>query len=84
MAKREELTTLEKWIVGVTAMAVLILVVCILLPPPGQVDEDVKDCLWILLAFDGVLAVVFAVHKGIDARFEKGDMSLTLTNDNDE
>lgn len=84
MKRDEKLTTLEWCIIAVVLMAVFIILVCIIIPPPGVVDESVKDCLWILAVLDGILAVVFCVHKGIDAKLEKGDMSLTITNPDPE
>lgn len=84
MKREEKLTTIEWCIIGVVVMAVLIIFCCIIIPPPGVVDESVRDCLWILAVFDGILAIVFCVHKGIDAKLEKGDMSLTISNPDPE
>lgn len=79
MQNIKELSTLEWAIIGVIIFMAGIFLLAILLPPPGVVDESVRECLWIMLAADGILAVVFGVHKGVDAKYQHGNTSIELT-----
>lgn len=66
---------------GITSIGLII--ASFVVPPLGIIDGSVLAAVGELCAFAALWAVLKAMDKGIDATFTKGDMSVTLDNDND-
>lgn len=62
-------------------IGVILIVAAFLLPPLSVIDNSVLIAVGELNGFAALGAVIKAIDKGFDATLQKGDTSLTITND---
>lgn len=65
-------------------IGVILIVAAFLLPPLSVIDNSVLIAVGEINGFIALGAVLKAVDKGVDATFQKGDTSVTITNNEDE
>ena len=71
------------WVFSIIGLALII--VAFFLPPAAYIDSSVLIAVGEISGFIALGTVIKAVDKGVDATFQKGDTSVTITNnDNDE
>ena len=51
-----------------------------IVPPPGEIHPSVLKFISWMFAFAALWVFVTAFKEGLDARFQKGDLSVTLGN----
>ena len=67
------------WIFSI--IGVILIIVAFILPPLSVIDNSVLIAVGEIHIFISLGVVLKAVDKGVDATFQKGDSSLTITND---
>ena len=70
------------WVFSVIGL--LLLIIAFFLPPAAQIHQSVLIAVGEINGFIALGAVIKAVDKGVDATFQKGDTSVTITNNEDE
>lgn len=65
-------------IAALYAIAILLLVVGFILPPPGQIDNSVLVASGILFAFAGLTVILFAIRKKIHTSFDYKDVHIEV------
>ena len=60
------------------AIAILLLVIGFILPPPGQIDNSVLVASGILFAFTGLTVILFAIRKKIHTSFDYKDVHIEV------
>lgn len=60
------------------AIAILLLVIGFILPPPGQIDNSVLVASGILFAFAGLTVILFAIRKKIHTSFDYKDVHIEV------
>ena len=65
-------------------IGVILIVAAFLLPPLSVIDNSVLIAVGEINGFIALGAVIKAVDKGVDATFQKGDTSVTITNNDNE
>lgn len=64
-----------------SGIGLLLIIVAFFIPPAAHIDSSVLIAVGEINGFAALGAVIKAVDKGVDATFQKGDTSLTITND---
>lgn len=59
-------------------IAILLLVIGFILPPPGQIDNSVLVASGILFAFAGLTVILFAIRKKIHTSFDYKDVHIEV------
>ena len=65
-------------------IGVILIIVAFILPPLSVIDNSVLIAVGEINGFIALGTVLKAVDKGVDATFQKGDTSVTITNNEDE
>lgn len=65
-------------------VALLLLIISWIAPPPMQVHESVLQAVAEILAFASLWTIVIAVEKGTAASLKKGDLELEIKEDHKE
>ena len=66
-----------------SGIGLLLIIIAFFLPPAAQIHQSVLIAVGEINGFIALGTVIKAVDKGVDATFQKGDTSVTITN-NDE
>lgn len=64
------------WIFAGISAGIGIASLCI--PPEGVIDKSVLSFIAWMFAFDSLWVFMCAFKEGLDARFQKGDLSMTF------
>ena len=64
-----------------SGIGLLLIIVGFFTPPQAEIHQSVLIAVGEIHIFISLGVVVKALDKGIDATFQKGDTSLTITND---
>ena len=67
-----------------SGIGLLLIIVAFFLPPAAQIHQSVLYAVAEINGFIALGAVIKAIDKGVDATFQKGDTSVTITNNEDE
>ena len=67
-----------------SGIGLLLIIIAFFLPPAAQIHQSVLIAVGEINGFIALGAVIKAVDKGVDATFQKGDTSVTITNNEDE
>ena len=67
------------WVFSIIGL--LLIIIAFFLPPAAQIHQSVLIAVGEIHIFISLGVVLKAVDKGVDATFQKGDTSLTITND---
>ena len=70
------------WIFSI--IGVILIIVAFILPPLSVIDNTVLIAVGEINGFIALGTVIKAIDKGVDATFQKGDTSVTITNNEDE
>ena len=65
-------------------IGILLIIIAFFLPPAAQIHQSVLYAVAEINGFAALGAVIKAIDKGVDATFQKGDTSVTITNNEDE
>ena len=65
-------------------IAIILLVASFILPPLGIIDNSVLEGVAEIFAFAGLLTVLRAVDNKMGIEFHKGDMSLEISDSDDD
>lgn len=65
-------------IAALYAIAISLLVIGFILPPPGQIDNSVLVASGILFAFAGLTVILFAIRKKIHTSFDYKDVHIEV------
>ena len=65
-------------------ISLILLVASFILPPMGIIDDSVLKAVAEIFAFAGLLTVIRAIDKKMGIEFHKGDMSLEISDTDDE
>lgn len=63
------------------AVSITLIVAGFILPPVGVIDGSVLTAVGELVLFPALAYGYKAIELGMDVKFEKGDASVTITND---
>ena len=66
-----------------SGIGLLLIIIAFFIPPAAYIDSSVLIAVGEINGFIAMGAVLKAIDKGVDATFQKGDTSVTITN-NDE
>ena len=66
-----------------SGIGLLLIIIAFFIPPTAYIEQSVLIAVAEINGFAALGAVITAVDKGLDATFQKGDTSVTITN-NDE
>ena len=66
-----------------SGIGLLLIIIAFFIPPTAYIEQSVLYAVAEINAFIALGAVIKAIDKGLDATFQKGDTSVTITN-NDE
>ena len=64
-------------------IALVLLIISWIAPPPMQVHESVLQAVAEIFGFAALWAIVIAIEKGTGASFRKGDVELEIQEDHD-
>ena len=67
-----------------STIGLLLIIIAFFIPPAAQIHQSVLIAVGEINGFIALGAVIKAVDKGVDATFQKGDTSVTITNNEDE
>ena len=67
-----------------SGIGLLLIIIAFFLPPAAQIHQSVLIAVGEINGFIALGAVIKAVDKGVDATFQKGDTSVTITNNENE
>lgn len=70
------------WVFSIIGL--LLIIIAFFLPPAAQIHQSVLIAVGEINGFIALGAVIKAIDKGVDATFQKGDTSVTITNNEDE
>ena len=70
------------WIFSIAALGLII--AGFLFPPPGQVDNSVLIAAGEINGTIALGAVIKAIDKGVDAKFQHNNTSVTITNKDED
>ena len=70
------------WIFSIIGL--LLIIIAFFIPPAAHIDQSVLIAVGEINGFIALGAVIKAIDKGVDATFQKGDTSVTITNNEDE
>ena len=65
-------------------IGILLIIIAFFIPPAAYIDSSVLIAVGEINGFAALGAVIKAIDKGSSATFQKGDTSVTITNDEDE
>ena len=65
-------------------IALILLVGSFILPPLGIIDNSVLEGVAEIFAFAGLLTVLRAIDRNMGIEFHKGDMSLEISDSDDD
>ena len=66
------------WLFSIIGL--LLIIIAFFLPPAAQIHQSVLIAVGEINGFIAIGAVIKAIDKGVDATFQKGDTSVTITN----
>ena len=66
------------------AIALILLIISWIAPPPMQVHESVLQAVAEIFGFAALWTVVLAIEKGSTASFKKGDLELEIKEDHNQ
>ncbi len=64
--------------------AIVLIAASFIVPPLGVIDASILAAVGELFGFAALGAVYKAIDNGTDAKITKGDVSITINNDNDD
>ena len=67
-----------------SGIGLLLIIVAFFIPPTAYIEQSVLIAVGEINGFIALGTVIKAVDKGVDATFQKGDTSVTITNNEDE
>ena len=67
-----------------SGIGLLLIIIAFFIPPAAYIDSSVLIAVGEINGFIAMGAVLKAIDKGVDATFQKGDTSVTITNNEDE
>lgn len=67
-----------------SSIGLLLIIIAFFIPPAAQIHQSVLIAVGEINGFIALGAVIKAIDKGVDATFQKGDTSVTITNNEDE
>ena len=67
-----------------SGIGLLLIIIAFFIPPAAYIDSSVLIAVGEINGFIALGAVIKAIDKGVDATFQKGDTSVTITNNEDE
>ena len=67
-----------------SGIGLLLIIIAFFLPPAAQIHQSVLYAVAEINGFIALGAVIKAIDKGVDATFQKGDTSVTITNNENE
>ena len=67
-----------------SGIGLLLIIIAFFLPPAAYIDSSILIAVGEINGFIALGTVIKAVDKGVDATFQKGDTSVTITNNEDE
>lgn len=67
-----------------SSIGLLLIIIAFFIPPAAHIDSSVLIAVGEINGFAALGAVIKAVDKGVDATFQKGDTSVTITNNEDK
>ena len=67
-----------------SSIGLLLIIVAFFIPPTAYIDSSILIAVGEINGFIALGTVIKAVDKGVDATFQKGDTSVTITNNEDE
>ena len=67
-----------------SGIGLLLIIIAFFLPPAAYIDSSILIAVGEINGFIAMGAVLKAIDKGVDAKFQKGDTSVTITNNEDE
>ena len=70
------------WVFSIIGL--LLIIIAFFLPPAAQIHQSVLYAVAEINGFIALGAVIKAIDKGVDATFQKGDTSVTITNNDEE
>ena len=70
------------WIFSIIGL--LLIVIAFFIPPTAYIEQSVLIAVGEINGFIALGAVIKAIDKGSSATFQKGDTSVTITNNEDE
>ena len=70
------------WLFSIIGL--LLIIIAFFIPPTAYIDSSVLIAVGEINGFAALGTVIKAVDKGVDATFQKGDTSVTITNNEDE
>ena len=70
------------WIFSIIGL--LLIIIAFFIPPAAYIDSSILIAVGEINGFIAMGAVLKAIDKGVDATFQKGDTSVTITNNEDE
>lgn len=65
-------------------IALILLIASFILPPMGVIDDSVLKAVAEIFAFAGLLTVLRAIDRNMGIEFKKGDMSLEISDSDDD
>lgn len=70
------------WLFSIIGL--LLIIIAFFIPPAAYIDSSILIAVGEINGFIAMGAVLKAIDKGVDATFQKGDTSVTITNNEDE
>ena len=70
------------WVFSIIGL--LLIIIAFFLPPAAQIHQSVLYAVAEINGFAALGAVIKSIDKGRSATFQKGDTSVTITNNEDE
>ena len=67
-----------------SGIGLLLIIIAFFIPPTAYIEQSVLIAVGEINGFIALGAVIKAIDKGVDATFQKGDTSVTITNNEDE
>ena len=67
-----------------SGIGLLLIIIAFFIPPTAYIEQSVLIAVGEINGFIALGTVIKAVDKGVDATFQKGDTSVTITNNEDE
>ena len=67
-----------------SGIGLLLIIIAFFIPPTAYIEQSVLIAVGEINGFIALGAVIKAVDKGVDATFQKGDTSVTITNNENE
>lgn len=67
-----------------SGIGLLLIIIAFFIPPAAYIDSSVLIAVGEINGFIAMGAVLKAIDKGVDATFQKGDTSVTITNNDEE